>query len=111
MKILGSATSLYGGEAHYFNTLVAKQPERKSAAGIAKAIHRAAIRYCGDVGQRTEHCILWSPQESQVMGYGGGWNVSWVEGPYEWPMALTGYVQFEKLVECQNNYQVVVWNE
>jgi hypothetical protein len=67
---------------------------RKTPKGVATAVHRAAVRYLEEIGLDScvDYCKLWSPTESQHMGYGKAWHVMWEDGsPYEWASITTGY--------------------
>ena len=58
---------------------------RMNAADAARALF--------DFIQRTydpgDECSLWSPQESDELGYGPYWHVSWEAGPAEWGVLLS----------------------
>jgi len=58
----------------------------KSAAGAAKALHKALCKFATEVyGQNPDiELFIDSPEQSVARGYGKSWRVCWESGPFEW---------------------------
>lgn len=58
----------------------------KSAAGAAKALHKALCKFAAEVyGQNPDiELFIDSPEQSVARGYGKSWRVCWESGPFEW---------------------------
>ncbi len=53
----------------------------KTAAGAAKALHRAIVSVAGENNAGVN---LLTPERSKALGYGKVWRVMWEGGPEEW---------------------------
>lgn len=58
----------------------------KSAAGAAKALHKALCKFAAEVYRQDPDIELFihSPEQSVAHGYGKSWRVCWESGPFEW---------------------------
>ena len=58
----------------------------KSAAGAAKALHKALCKFAAEVyGQNPDiELFIDNPKQSAARGYGKNWRVCWESGPLAW---------------------------
>lgn len=66
----------------------------KTAAGAAKAVHKALAKMCADMGGSPAlEMFIKTPAEALEHGLGENWHVCWESGPYEWAIAAADSVR------------------
>jgi len=64
----------------------------KTKAGAAKAFHAALTKLAtGPFGHAPTELALFTPAQSEEMGYGRFWHVMWEAGPWSW--AINTFVE------------------
>lgn len=63
----------------------------KSAAGAAKALHKALCKVSKEVfGQNPDiELFIHNPAQSAAHGFGNNWRVCWESGPFEWAISAS----------------------
>lgn len=88
----------------------------KTAAGMAKALHKAISELCVEWGAKPEiETFIRSPQESRLKGGPNAWHVSWEGGPYQWAVLLSMSEQMfanrKVLAEPQYSFDLCFFQE
>jgi len=61
----------------------------KTAAGAAKAFHKALCKLAKASGANPDYVFLWSPAETASRHMGECWKVCWEEGCFEWAIGTS----------------------
>lgn len=64
-------------------------PESVLNATTARDAAKRLAAYLKGVYGEDSDIKVWSPDETKMYGWGGGWSVCWEGGPFNWTIALS----------------------
>lgn len=93
--------------------LVAAIKGKKTARGIANAMHKALRAFAADIGMNPDSEVhMWTPAQVKARGMphgAGAYVVSFEAGPYQWAQAFSMCAEVKRLMEPYYSFDLCIY--